>query len=105
MIGPPPVSTLFPYTTLFRSSTLNKMHNNHLYDGTTFHRVIPNFMIQGGDPQGTGMGGPGYKFEDEKKRSPHKFDVSGKLAMANSGPNTNGSQLLIPEAPTRRLTG
>ena len=77
----------------------------NLYDGTVFHRVIPNFMIQGGDPEGTGMGGPGYKFEDETKGSPHKFDKAGKLAMANSGPNTNGSQFFITVAPTPWLTG
>jgi peptidyl-prolyl cis-trans isomerase A (cyclophilin A) len=76
-----------------------------LYDGTIFHRVIPNFMIQGGDPEGTGMGGPGYKFEDETKGSPHKFDKPGKLAMANAGPNTNGSQFFITVAPTPWLTG
>jgi peptidyl-prolyl cis-trans isomerase A (cyclophilin A) len=74
-----------------------------LYDGTTFHRVIPNFMIQGGDPEGTGMGGPGYKFNDET--SDLKFDVAGRLAMANSGPNTNGSQFYITEAPTPWLDG
>jgi peptidyl-prolyl cis-trans isomerase A (cyclophilin A) len=79
--------------------------NNRLYDGTVFHRVIPNFMIQGGDPAGTGMGGPGYKFEDETKGSPHKFDKAGKLAMANAGPNTNGSQFFITLAPTPWLTG
>jgi peptidyl-prolyl cis-trans isomerase A (cyclophilin A) len=76
-----------------------------LYNGTIFHRVIPDFMIQGGDPQGTGMGGPGYKFEDETKGSPHRFDVKGKLAMANAGPNTNGSQIFITVAPTPHLTG
>jgi peptidyl-prolyl cis-trans isomerase A (cyclophilin A) len=76
-----------------------------LYDGTICHRVIPNFMIQGGDPAGTGMGGPGYQFEDETKGSPHKFDKPGKLAMANSGPNTNGSQFFITVAPTQWLTG
>jgi peptidyl-prolyl cis-trans isomerase A (cyclophilin A) len=76
-----------------------------LYDGTIFHRVIPNFMIQGGDPQGTGYGGPGYCFEDETKGSPHRFDKAGKLAMANSGPNTNGSQFFITVAPTEWLTG
>ena len=76
-----------------------------LYSGTIFHRVIPNFMIQGGDPSGTGMGGPGYKFEDETKGSPHKFDKKGKLAMANAGPNTNGSQFFITVAPTDWLTG
>jgi len=76
-----------------------------LYDGTIFHRVIPNFMIQGGDPQGTGFGGPGYRFEDETKGSPHKFDKAGKLAMANAGPNTNGSQFFITVANTDWLTG
>jgi peptidyl-prolyl cis-trans isomerase A (cyclophilin A) len=76
-----------------------------LYDGTIFHRVIPNFMIQGGDPSGSGMGGPGYKFEDETKGSPHKFDKPGKLAMANSGPGTNGSQFFITVAATPWLTG
>jgi len=85
--------------------TTRKKSNDRLYDGTIFHRVIPNFMIQGGDPQGTGMGGPGYQFEDETKGSPHKFDKPGKLAMANAGPNTNGSQFFITVAPTAWLTG
>ena len=83
----------------------NKKSSDKLYDGTIFHRVIPEFMIQGGDPAGTGMGGPGYRFEDETKGSPHKFNVPGKLAMANSGPNTNGSQFFITVAPTDWLTG
>ena len=78
---------------------------NKLYDGSIFHRVIPDFMIQGGDPAGTGFGGPGYRFEDETKGSPHKFNVPGKLAMANAGPNTNGSQFFITVAPTDWLTG
>lgn len=82
-----------------------KKSNDRLYDGTIFHRVIPEFMIQGGDPAGTGMGGPGYQFDDETKNSPHKFDKAGKLAMANSGPNTNGSQFFITLAPTQWLTG
>jgi peptidyl-prolyl cis-trans isomerase A (cyclophilin A) len=82
-----------------------KKSKDRLYDGTIFHRVIPDFMIQGGDPQGTGMGGPGYQFEDETKGSPHKFDKPGKLAMANAGPNTNGSQFFITTVPTEWLTG
>ena len=82
-----------------------KKSSEKLYDGTIFHRVIPSFMIQGGDPAGTGMGGPGYQFEDETKGSPHKFDKPGKLAMANAGPNTNGSQFFITVAPTTWLTG
>ncbi len=76
-----------------------------LYDGTIFHRVIPDFMIQGGDPEGNGMGGPGYKFADETKGSPHSFKQPGKLAMANSGPNTNGSQFFITVTDTSWLTG
>ena len=82
-----------------------KKGSDKLYDGTIFHRVIPDFMIQGGDPAGTGFGGPGYRFEDETKGSPHKFSAAGKLAMANAGPNTNGSQFFITVAPTDWLTG
>src|SRR5437899_1737634 len=66
-----------------------KEKNEPLYDGTIFHRVIPGFMVQGGDPAGTGTGGPGYKFEDEVKGGP-SFTKPGYLAMANAGPNTNG---------------
>jgi peptidyl-prolyl cis-trans isomerase A (cyclophilin A) len=83
----------------------NKKSSDKLYDGTVFHRVIPDFMIQGGDPAGNGMGGPGYKFADETKGSPHNFSAPGKLAMANAGPNTNGSQFFITVAPTQWLTG
>jgi len=82
-----------------------KKSKDRLYDGTIFHRVIPEFMIQGGDPAGNGMGGPGYEFEDETRGSPHQFDTPGKLAMANAGPNTNGSQFFITVAPTTWLTG
>jgi peptidyl-prolyl cis-trans isomerase A (cyclophilin A) len=85
--------------------TTHKKTTDKLYDGTVFHRVIPDFMIQGGDPMGTGFGGPGYQFEDETKGSPHKFDKPGKLAMANAGPNTNGSQFFVTVAATTWLTG
>ncbi len=73
-----------------------------LYDSTVFHRVIPDFMIQGGDPLGQGTGGPGYRFEDEFQ-SGRSFNKPGLLAMANAGPNTNGSQFFITEVPTPHL--
>ena len=90
-------------------TTQKKMHNKPLYNGTTFHRVIPGFMIQGGDPEGNGMGDPGYFFQDEIDPS-LTFDVPGRLAMANAGPGptgggTNGSQFFITEVPVPELNG
>lgn len=79
-----------------------KMHDKPFYNGTTFHRVIPGFMIQGGDPLGTGEGDPGYTVPDEFDPNLN-FDVAGRLAMANSGPNTDGSQFFITEAPYPKL--
>lgn len=78
------------------------MHDKPLYNGTIFHRVIPGFMIQGGDPLGTGEGDPGYTVPDEFDPNLN-FDVPGRLAMANSGPNTDGSQFFITTAPQPRL--
>ncbi len=81
-----------------------RVKHTSLYAGTTFHRVIPGFMIQGGDPTGTGSGSPGFTFEDEISDK-HTFAEPGVLAMANSGPNTNGSQLFITVAPAEHLNG
>jgi peptidyl-prolyl cis-trans isomerase A (cyclophilin A) len=80
------------------SVTHKKMHHKPLYDGTTFHRVIPGFMAQGGDPAGDGTGDPGFTVEDEFDPNLN-FDRPGRLAMANSGPNTDGSQFFITEQP------
>ena len=69
----------------------------HYYDGIVFHRIIPGFMCQGGDPEGSGRGGPGYRFDDELP-APGRYEI-GSLAMANAGPNTNGSQFFIVSGP------
>ena len=74
------------------------------YDGVLFHRVISDFMVQGGDPTGTGRGGPGYHFEDETRGNPLKHET-GVISMANAGPNTNGSQFFITHAPQPHLNG
>jgi peptidyl-prolyl cis-trans isomerase B (cyclophilin B) len=78
--------------------------NEKFYDGIVFHRVIADFMIQCGDPTGTGRGGPGYRFEDEFKGNPHRHGV-GALSMANAGPGTNGSQFFITHVATPHLDG
>ncbi|SRR5579862_2807147 len=96
--------TLFPSKAPLTVANFLNLAKKGYYDGLTFHRVIPNFMIQGGDPTGTGSGGPGYQFEDEF--SPDlRFDKPGKLAMANAGPATNGSQFFITHVPTAWLNG
>jgi peptidyl-prolyl cis-trans isomerase B (cyclophilin B) len=80
------------------------LSNEGFYEGVTFHRVIPNFVIQGGDPTGSGRGGPGYNFEDEVRTNPNKHGT-GFLSMANAGPNTNGSQFFITHSPQPHLDG
>ncbi len=95
---------------LFAKDAPNTVNNfvflarDHFYDGTKFHRVIAKFMVQGGDPEGTGSGGPGYKFADETRGNPNKHK-RGSLSMANAGPNTNGSQFFITHVATDWLDG
>lgn len=122
--APPPMSidTTRKYTATFETSrgtivcelfasqapeTVNNfvfLARDKFYDGTVLHRVIADFMIQGGDPTGTGRGGPGYRFADEFKGNPNKHQV-GSLSMANAGPNTNGSQFFITHIVTDWLDG
>jgi peptidyl-prolyl cis-trans isomerase B (cyclophilin B) len=97
--------TLFPSKTPVTVANFLNLANRGYYDGVTFHRVIPNFMIQGGDPTGTGRGGPGYTFEDEC-RPDLKHDKPGIFSMANTGrPVSNGSQFFITHVPTPWLDG
>ena len=96
--------TLFPEDAPVTVTSFLHLASRGFYDGLTFHRVIANFMIQGGCPLGTGTGGPGYKFECECKPD-RKHDKPGILSMANAGPNTNGSQFFITHLPTPHLDG
>ena len=98
------VCDLFPKDAPNTVSNFVFLAKEGFYDGTVFHRVINDFMIQGGDPEGSGRGGPGYKFEDELKNNPNKHAV-GSLSMANAGPNTNGSQFFITHIKTDWLDG
>lgn len=95
-------ATLFTSKAPITIASFLNLAKKKFYDGLVFHRVIPNFMIQGGDPTGTGSGSPGYRFEDEVE-SGLKFDKKGLLAMANAGPGTNGSQFFITHVPTPHL--
>jgi peptidyl-prolyl cis-trans isomerase B (cyclophilin B) len=96
--------TLYPE---YAPKTVNNfvfLARDGFYDGLTFHRVISNFMIQGGDPTGNGTGGPGYRFEDETRGNPLTHET-GVISMANAGPNTNGSQFFITHSPQPHLNG
>lgn len=96
--------TLFAKDAPITVASFLNLATRKFYDGLTFHRVIKDFMVQGGDPTGTGSGGPGYRFEDETKNG-LKFEKPGQLAMANAGPGTNGSQFFITHIATTWLNG
>ena len=98
------VCELFPNDAPVTVNNFAFLAREGFYDGTVFHRVINDFMIQGGDPTGTGRGGPGYRFEDEVKNNKQRHQV-GSLSMANAGPNTNGSQFFITHVVTDWLDG
>jgi len=97
-------ATLFASKVPITCANFLNLAQRGFYDGVSFHRVIPRFMIQGGDPTGTGRGGPGYKFADEIDRS-LKHDKPGVFSMANAGPNTNGSQFFVTHVPCPHLDG
>lgn len=96
--------TVFASKTPITAASFLNLATNNYYNGIVFHRVIPDFMVQGGDPTGSGCGGPGYKFEDEC-RPDLKHDVPGVFSMANAGPGTNGSQFFITHVATPWLNG
>ena len=96
--------TIYAADTPMTAASFLNLASRGYYDGIIFHRVIPNFMVQGGDPTGTGTGGPGYQFDDECSSS-LKHDKPGILSMANAGPGTNGSQFFITHGPQPHLDG
>jgi len=96
--------TIYAADTPMTAASFLNLASRGYYDGIIFHRVIPNFMVQGGDPTGTGSGGPGYQFDDECLSS-LKHDKPGILSMANAGPGTNGSQFFITHGPQPHLDG
>jgi peptidyl-prolyl cis-trans isomerase B (cyclophilin B) len=99
------VCELFPKDAPNTVNNFVCLSRDGFYDGTTFHRVIADFMVQGGDPEGTGRGGPGYKFADELQPGKYRKHQRGSLSMANAGPNTNGSQFFITHVVTDWLDG
>lgn len=96
---------LFAHDAPYTVANFKKLADAKFYDGITFHRVIPDFMVQTGDPEGSGRGGPGYKFKDEASALKLKHEGPGTLSMANAGPNTNGSQFFITHVATPWLNG